>query len=95
MTKDLLTWKAISESVLAAVNGNGDCDYEAVERTVNSKKFGIDQVLPLAKKIMNLNILDRKVNFEVFENLPTLWKMILGTAADVVAIDCGQAVMAR
>jgi len=99
ITKD---WKSLCGYVVGKVAGEIDeklsdeqideINKEAIKLV---KDVGIDEVLSFAKKVMNLNILDKKVNFKIFEEYPAVWHKLYSTSIDVVAVEAGQSVMGR
>lgn len=99
ITKD---WKSLCGYVVGKVAGenNEKLSNEQVDE-INKVAIkiaddaGIDEVLTFAKKVMNLNILDKKVNFKIFEEYPAVWHKLYATSIDVVAVEAGQSVMSR
>ena len=95
------TFKELAKDVLDMVIG--ECpipnDEEGAKINANiaekGKDVGIDEVLPFVKKILNLNILDKKVNFKIFESFPALWQRLYGTSIDLVAVESRQVVLAK
>ena len=99
ITKD---WKSLCGYVVGRVAGENDeklsnDEIDEINKVAIkiAKDAGIDEVLPFAKKVMNLNILDKKVNFKIFETYPTVWHKLYSTSIDVVAVEAGQSVMGR
>ena len=99
ITKD---WKSLCGYVVGKVAGeiddklsNDEIDEINKEAIKIAKDAGIDEVLTFAKKVMNLNILDKKVNFKIFETYPAVWHKLYSTSIDVVAVEAGQSVMSR
>lgn len=96
------SWKDLSGFIYDVVSGANkndfsNDDWEMIDQkgTELMKDLGLDEIYSKAKKIMNLNILDRKVSFDVFEKVPNIWQHYCGIAIDVVASECGQSIMAR
>jgi hypothetical protein len=99
ITKD---WKSLCGYVVGKVSGEIDekLSIEQIDEINKiavkiAKDAGIDEVLPFAKKVMNLDILDKKVNFKIFEEYPAVWHKLYATSIDVVAVEVGQSVMSR
>lgn len=95
------TFKELARDVLDMVIGESPIPNEEVSAKINAdiaekgKEVGLDEILPLAKKILNLNVLDKKVNFKVFESFPALWQKLYGTSIDLVAVENRQTVLAK
>ena len=99
ITKD---WKSLCGYVVGKVAGDKDeklsnDEIDEINKVAIkiAKDAGIDEVLPFAKKVMNLNILDKKVNFKIFETYTAVWHKLYSTSIDVVAVEAGQSVMGR
>lgn len=95
------TFKELAKDVLDMVIGESPIPNEEVSAKINAdiaekgKDVGLDEILPFAKKILNLNVLDKKVNFKVFESFPALWQKLYGTSIDLVAVENRQTVLAK
>lgn len=95
------TFKELAKGVLDMVIGECPIPNEEVSAKINAdiaekgKDVGLDEILPFAKKILNLNVLDKKVNFKVFESFPALWQKLYGTSIDLVAVENRQTVLAK
>jgi len=95
------TFKELAKDVLDMVIGESPILNEEVSAKINAdiaekgKDVGLDEILPFAKKILNLNVLDKKVNFKVFESFPALWQKLYGTSIDLVAVENRQIVLAK
>ena len=95
------TFKELAKGVLDMVIGESPIPNEEVSAKINAdiaekgKDVGLDEILPFAKKILNLNVLDKKVNFKVFESFPALWQKLYGTSIDLVAVENRQTVLAK
>ena len=86
------TFKELAKDVLDMVIGecpipnDEECAEINAEIAEKGKDIGVDEVLPFVKKILNLNILDKKVNFKIFESFPALWQRLYGVSIDLVAV---------
>ena len=95
------TFKELAKDVLDMVIGecpipnDEECAEINAEIAEKGKDIGVDEVLPFVKKILNLNILDKKVNFKIFESFPALWQRLYGVSIDLVAVESRQAVLAK
>ena len=95
------TFKELAKDVLDMVIGECRIPNEEECAKINAniaergKDVGIDEILPFAKKILNLNILDKKVNFKIFGFFPALWQRLYGTSIDLVAVESRQVVLAK
>ena len=95
------TFKELAKDVLDMVIGecpipnDEECAEINAEIAEKGKDIGVDEVLPFVKKILNLNILDKKVNFEIFGFFPALWQRLYGVSIDLVAVESRQAVLAK
>lgn len=85
------TWKELADEVLLMMTGEKSIPTNEDEITAmnvafetKAKELGIDSTLPFSKKVLNLNILDKKVNFKVLELFPALWKTVYATSMDYV-----------
>lgn len=96
------SWKSLSGFIFDRVSGENkdiftDEEYESIN--INARKIlkdvGNDLIVAQAKKIINLNILDKNVSFDIFEKLPSVWKKYYSLSIDVVAAENGQYIMAR
>lgn len=97
-----LTWKSILELVFDRVSGKNkevlsETDYDKVNQASAElvDKVGLDEVLPCTKKFLNLNVLDKNVNFKELERFPIVWQKVYGTAIDVVAVEARQLALAK
>ena len=95
------SWKDLSGFVYDRVSGRdktdfSDEDWELINREGSKlvKDIGVDEISPKAKKLMELNILDKNVNFKVFEKIPAIWAAFYKNSIKIVAIENGQAIMA-
>ena len=95
-------WKSLAGYVVGRVAGEEteeltQTQYDEINKASKplAEGAGIDDVLTVSKKVMNLNILDKKVNFKEFSKFPIIWQKIYSVSMDVVAAEMGQAVMAR
>lgn len=95
------TFKELAKDVLDMVIGESPIPNEEESAKINAdivekgKDVGVDEILPLAKKILNLNVLDKKVNFKIFETFPALWEKLYGISIDLVAVENRQTVLAK
>ena len=95
------TFKELAKDVLDMVIGecpipnDEKCAEINAEIAEKGKDIGVDEVLPFVKKILNLNILDKKVNFKIFESFPALWQKLYGTSINLVAVENRQTVLAK
>ena len=95
------TFKELAKDVLDMVIGecpipnDEECAEINAEIAEKGKNIGVDEVLPFVKKILNLNILDKKVNFKIFGFFPALWQRLYGTSIDLVAVESRQVVLAK
>lgn len=77
ITKDFKSFTDWIYQEVTDKNAEAITDEEALE--LDSRGFaliqekGIDMIMAKASKISSLNILDKNVNFKVFENLPKIW----------------------
>ena len=100
MAKDA-TFKELAKDVLDMVIGESPIpDEEQCARmdaniAEKAKDIGLDEILPLSKKILNLNILEKNVNFKIFEYFPTLWRLLSKAAIDLVAVENKQIALAK
>ena len=94
------TFKELAKDVLDMVIGecpipnDEECAEINAEIAEKGKDIGVDEV-PFVKKILNLNILDKKVNFKIFESFPALWQKLYGTSINLVAVENRQTVLAK
>lgn len=102
MKETTKNWKTLAGYVISRVAGEEkevltQAQYDELNVAAASlvKDVDIGEVLPLSKKVMNLNILDKNVNFKEFEKFPIVWQKLYSVSMDVVAAEMGQAVMAR
>ena len=102
VTDVIESWNSFSNFVIERVSGVNSEDLTQAEiDEINEasvklvKDVDIGSIIPKAKKLANLNILDKKVNFKELEKFPYFWYTIYPVEIDVVAAECGQAVMAR
>lgn len=92
-------WKSLSSFVFDRVSGVVDDFTDEEYEVINKNSIGIlknvgsDLLGSQARKIMNLNILNRKVSFKVFEKLPNVWAKYFGTSVDIVASESKQYIM--
>lgn len=92
-------WKSLSSFVFDRVSGAvgdfTDEEYEVINKNSVGilKDIGSDLIGAQAKKIMNLNFLDKKVSFKVFEKLPNVWVKYFGTSIDIAASEFKQYIM--
>lgn len=101
VTEAVKDWNNLSTFVVNRVSGEDttELSQEDIEK-INAaslelaKDADIGIFIAKAKKLMNLNILDKKVNFKVFEQFPYMWQMLYSKSIDIVAAECGQSVMA-
>ena len=95
------TFKELAKDVLDMVIGecpipnDEECAEINAEIAEKGKDIGVDEVLPFVKKILNLNVLDKKVNFKIFGFFPALWQRLYGTSIDLVAVESRQVVLAK
>jgi hypothetical protein len=95
------TFKELAKDVLDMVIGESPIPNEEESAKINAdiaekgKDVGLDEILPFAKKILNLNVLDKKVDFKIFESFPALWQKLYGTSIDLVAVENRQTVLAK
>ena len=95
------TFKELAKDVLDMVIGecpipnDEKCAEINAEIAEKGKDIGVDEALPFVKKILNLNILDKKVNFKIFGFFPALWQRLYGTSIDLVAVESRQVVLAK
>ena len=95
------TFKELAKDVLDMVIGecpipnDEECAEINAEIAEKGKDIGVDEILPFVKKILNLNILDKKVNFKIFESIPALWQKLYGTYINLVAVENRQTVLAK
>lgn len=89
ITKD---WETLSSFVYNRVSGKDtsrltENDYDVLNKEVSRmvKDFVIEERADEVKKIMSLNILDKKVSFDIFDKVPPLWYAYYGTAMITVA----------
>ena len=92
-----MSWKSICDLVCDRVAGKNNDDLsEADYEKINARsvelvdEVGVDEILPYAKKFMNMNILDKNVDFKQLENFPVVWHKIYSTSVDVVAVESRQ-----
>ena len=102
MKETTKNWKTLAGYVISRVAGEEkevltQTQYDELNTAAIAlaKDADIGEVLPLSKKVMNLNILDKNVNFKEFEKFPIVWQKLYSVSMDVVAAEMGQAVMAR
>lgn len=92
-------WKSLSSFVFDRVSGAVDDftdeEYEIINKNSVGilKDIGSDLLGAQVKKIMSLNILNRKVSFKVFEKLPNVWTKYFGTSIDIAASEFRQYIM--
>ena len=86
MVNSVKSWKTLSECVLNRVCGidKTSLSQDEYENLDVEYDVGIDEILPVGKKIMNLNILDKNINFRELEKFPKFWRKIYSTCIDVV-----------
>ena len=95
------TFKELAKDVLDMVIGecpipnDEECAEINAEIAEKGKDIGVDEVLPFVKKILNLNILDKKLNFKIFENFPALLQKLYGTSINLVSVENRQTVLAK
>ena len=81
-TEAVQNWENLSDFIFARVSGAdksplSESDYELLNKEGNNviKNIAIDELFVETKKIMNLNILDKDVDFSFFEKVPNLWSV--------------------
>ena len=86
-TEAVKSWKELSTFIYERVSGVDKSplreeDYELLEKEGGKiiSERGVDEVVAKAKKIANLNILDKNVDFKFFENVPTIWSAYFNAA---------------
>lgn len=87
-------WESLSGFVYNRVSGKdttklSEKDYDLLNKEVSNvvNELSVEDISEKAKKIMSLNILDRKVNFDIFEKVPQLWYVYYSTALVISAED--------
>ena len=95
------TWKELAESVVAMVMGEKELPNDEGFENLNSEineiigDVGIDELLPYTKKLLNLNIVNKGVNFKILEKLPVFWRAVYDLSINLVAVEAGQIVMGK
>lgn len=95
------TWKELAESVVAMVMGEkelpNDEGFESFNSEINEVigEIGIDELLPYTKKLLNLNILNKNVNFKILEKLPAFWRAVYDLSINLVAVENRQIVLGK
>ena len=81
-TEAVQNWENLSDFIFTRVSGAdksplSESDYELLNKEGNNviKNIAIDELFAETKKIMNLNILDKDVDFSFFEKVPNLWSV--------------------
>lgn len=92
-------FKEVGETLISLIYGDVQYNDEQLENFDNEsypiiKDTSRDLIMGKMRKIMDINILDKKVNFSVFEKLPKCWKILYTMCIDTIASENGQAVMA-
>lgn len=90
------SWKDLSGFIYDRVSGSNkehfsESDWELIDTEGSKvlKDVGVDELSAKSKKVMSLNILDKKVSFKVFEKIPNIWKCYFGTVVDLAAAEFG------
>lgn len=55
-------------------------------------EVGNDEIQAKAKKIMNLNILDKNVDFKFFQKIPNVWALYYTNCIALAAVSAGQVI---
>lgn len=99
---EVKNWKDLSGFVWDRVSGEdktkiSDTDYEKLDAEAAKilKDVSVDEINAKARKLMTLNVLNRKVNFAFFEKVPNIWKYYYNISIDSVAAEVGQVIMAH
>lgn len=94
---EIKTWKDLNGFVFDRLTGVDASDVSEDEWSLLDKTAApilndtsIDEIQSKVKKIMNLNILDKNVNFKFFEKIPNIWAAYYSTAIGMIAADFGQ-----
>lgn len=96
---EIKTWKDLSGFVSDRVSGIdkseiSDDDWVILDK--NAKEIlvdvGADEIQNKAKKLMNVNILDKNTDFKFFEKVPNIWRAYYTTSIGLVAANYGSAV---
>lgn len=90
---EIKNWKTLSTFVYDLISGKDDSYYkdedflelnEVADGVLN--ELGDADLYSSVNKIMNLNILDKNVRFDLFEKLPAVWNRYFPVADKVVII---------
>ena len=91
-TEAVQNWRNLSDFIFARVSGAdksslSESDYELLNKEGNHviKNITIDELFAETKKIMNLNILEKDVDFSFFDKVPNLWSVYYKGAEGVLA----------
>ena len=100
MVNNKSSWKDVAEFVCAKITNGKKGDFTENEiKVINevsaNSELGVDQILPYAKKLLNVNILDKNVDFTFVEQVPEFWNKIYSVSMDYVAASSRQHVMAK
>lgn len=94
---EIKTWKDLSSFVFDRLIGVDKSEVSDEEwETLNKNSLpilnnvSIDEVQSKAKKVMNVNILDKNINFKFFEKIPNVWNTYYWTSIGIVAAVSGQ-----
>lgn len=84
-TEAVKDWKSLSDFIFTKVSGTDTTplttsEAELIEKESANifKDVSVDDIKPFVEKIMNINILE--LNLDVFEMIPSVWKVIYPTA---------------
>ena len=91
VTKD---WETLSSFVYDRVSGKDtskltENDYDALNKDISKMiaSFDVESMKGKVRQIMELNILDKKVSFDIFYKIPPLWYAYYGSAIIIDAED--------
>lgn len=94
---EIKTWKDLNGFVFDRLTGVDKSEVSDEEwETLNKNSLpilndvNIDEIQSKAKKVMNVNILDKNVNFKFFEKIPNVWNAYYWTSIGMVAAASGQ-----
>lgn len=80
-------WEALNSFVYNRVSGKDktrltENDYDVLNKAASKMigEFDVEKMSDSVKKVMGLNILDKKVSFDIFDKVPPLWYAYYGTA---------------
>lgn len=91
-TEAVQNWRNLSDFIFARVSGAdksslSESDYYLLNKEGNNiiKNIAIDELFAETKKIMNLNILEKDVDFSFFDKVPNLWSVYYKGAEGILA----------